>query len=70
MDKVHAVELKGVTKSFGSNMANKNIDLFVGGHSHTFLEEMAMHPNLDGVLTPIVQVGEMGVYFGQIDYRK
>lgn len=48
----------------------KNIDLFVGGHSHTFLEEMAMHPNLDGVLTPIVQVGEMGVYFGQIDYRK
>ncbi|MBQ2311987.1 MAG: ABC transporter ATP-binding protein, partial [Firmicutes bacterium] len=25
----HAVELKGVTKSFGSNMANKNIDLFV-----------------------------------------
>lgn len=48
----------------------KNIDLFVGGHSHTFLEEMAMHLNLDGVLTPIVQVGEMGVYFGQIDYRK
>ena len=29
MEKVHAVELKGVTKSFGSNMANKNIDLFV-----------------------------------------
>jgi 5'-nucleotidase len=47
----------------------RNIDLFVGGHSHTFLEEMAMHPNADGVLTPVVQVGEMGVYFGQLDYR-
>ena len=47
----------------------RNIDLIVGGHSHTFLEEMAYHPNVDGTLVPIVQVGEMGVYFGQIDYR-
>jgi 5'-nucleotidase len=47
----------------------RNIDLFVGGHSHTFMEQMAYHPNLDGVLIPIVQDGEMGVFFGQIDYR-
>jgi len=47
----------------------RNIDLFVGGHSHTFLEEMPHHPNVDGEMIPIVQDGEMGVYFGQIDYR-
>ena len=47
----------------------RNIDLFVGGHSHTFLSEMAYHPNVDGVPVPIVQSGEQGVYFGQIDYR-
>jgi len=47
----------------------RNIDLFVSGHSHTFMKEMARHPNMDGLPVPIVQVGEMGVYFGQIDYR-
>ena len=47
----------------------RNIDLFVGGHSHTFLDRMEYHPNADGVPTPVVQDGWMGVYMGQIDYR-
>ena len=47
----------------------RGIDLFVTGHSHTFMKEMARHPNLDGTLVPMVQCGEAGVYFGQIDYR-
>jgi 5'-nucleotidase len=47
----------------------RGIDVFVGGHSHTFMEEMAWHPNVDGALVPIVQSGESGVYFGQLDYR-
>jgi 5'-nucleotidase len=47
----------------------RNIDLFVTGHSHTFLEEMVYHPNLDGIPVPVVQDGWMGVYMGQIDYR-
>ena len=47
----------------------RNIDLFVSGHSHTFMTEMPRHPNADGVLVPIVQSGEQGVYVGQIDYR-
>ena len=46
----------------------RNIDLFVSGHSHTFMTEMPRHPNVDGVLVPIVQSGEQGVYVGQIDY--
>ena len=46
----------------------RNIDLFVSGHSHTFLEEMAYHENVDGVPTPIVQDGCYGIFWGQIDY--
>ena len=45
----------------------RNIDLFVGGHSHTFLDKMEYHPNLDGKAVPVVQDGWMGVYVGQID---
>ena len=47
----------------------RNIDLFVGSHSHTFLDKMEYHPNADGVSTPVVQDGWMGVYVGQIDFR-
>ena len=46
----------------------RNIDLFVGGHSHTFLDQMEYHPNADGIPTPVVQDGWMGVAMGQIDY--
>lgn len=49
--------------------ATRNIDIFVGGHSHTFLEEAAMHPNLDGKLIPIVQTGEYGVYMGEFHVK-
>ena len=47
----------------------RNIDLFVTGHSHTFMDKAAMHPNMDGTLVPMAQCGEYGVYFGQFDYR-
>ena len=47
----------------------RNIDLFVGSHSHTFLDKMESHPNADGIPTPVVQDGWMGVYMGQIDYK-
>lgn len=46
----------------------RNIDLVVGGHSHTFLEEMVYLPNVDGVPTPIVQDGCYGIFWGRIDY--
>ena len=48
----------------------RNIDLFVTGHSHTFLDKMVYHANVDGVQVPVVQDGWMGVYMGQIDYKK
>ena len=46
----------------------RNLDLIVGGHSHTFLEEMVYLPNVDGVPTPIVQDGCYGIFWGKIDY--
>ena len=47
----------------------RNIDLVVGGHSHTFLEKMEYAKNLDGKLVPIVQDGCWGLNVGQIDVR-
>lgn len=44
----------------------RNIDLVVGGHSHTFLSEPAYVKNLDGDLVPIVQDGCWGLNVGNI----
>ena len=46
---------------------SRNIDLVVGGHSHTFLEEMQYAEDLDGKQVPIVQDGCWGLYVGKID---
>ena len=45
--------------------ATRGIDVFVGAHSHTFLEEAMYWPNLDGKKIPIVQTGWEGVYMGE-----
>jgi len=45
--------------------ATRNIDIIVGGHSHTFLEEAVKVKNLDGREVPIVQVGWLGAYMGE-----
>lgn len=45
--------------------ATRGIDVFVTGHSHTFLEEAKYWPNLDGKKIPIVQTGWEGVYMGE-----
>ena len=47
----------------------RNIDLIVGGHSHTFLEKMEYAANLDGVQVPIVQDGCWGLYVGRLEVR-
>lgn len=49
--------------------ATRGIDLFIGGHSHTFLDTPEMVKNLDGKKVPIVQVGWMGVKMGQYKYQ-
>ena len=47
----------------------RNIDLVVGGHSHTFLEKMEFVKNLDGKPIPIVQDGCWGLNMGHIDVK-
>ena len=47
--------------------ATRNVDLFVGGHSHTFLEKMESAVNLDGKAVPIVQDGCWGLFVGRVD---
>jgi len=48
----------------------RNIDLFVGGHSHTFLSETGWKENLDGVKIPIVTAYECGAYVGEMHWNK
>lgn len=45
--------------------ATRGIDIVIGGHSHTFLEEPDWVENLDGKKVPIVQTGWMGCYMGE-----
>ena len=48
----------------------RNIDLVVGGHSHTFLDKIEYRSNLDGKMIPIVQDGCWGLNIGQIDINR
>lgn len=49
--------------------ASRNIDLVVGGHSHTFLEKMEFRPNIDGKMIPIVQSGCWGELVGRVELK-
>ena len=46
----------------------KNIDLIIGGHTHTFLQHPLEERNLDGKRTLINQVGWGGINIGRIDF--
>lgn len=46
----------------------KNIDLIIGGHTHTFLTKPYLEKNLDGDEVVINQVGCYGLNLGQIDF--
>lgn len=46
----------------------KNIDLIIGGHTHTFLDKPVIEKNLDGQEVLVNQVGAYGVNLGRIDF--
>lgn len=48
----------------------RNVDLVVGGHSHTYLKEPYYESNLDGIPIPIVQDGEWGLNIGNLKVFK
>lgn len=46
----------------------KDIDLIIGGHTHTFLPEPQIYKNQEGKDVLINQVGWAGLYLGRIDF--
>jgi len=46
----------------------KNIDLIIGGHTHTFLNKPVIVENLEKKKVQIAQVGWAGINIGRIDY--
>lgn len=47
----------------------RNVDLIVGGHSHTFLKEICWEKGIDGIEVPIVQNGCWGLNMGNIKVK-
>jgi 5'-nucleotidase len=47
--------------------ASRNIDLILGGHSHTYMEKLEIRQNLDGKDIMIFQSAERGAIVGRID---
>ena len=48
--------------------STRNIDLIIGGHTHTFMKAPENIMNLDGKVTTINQVGFAGINLGRLDY--
>jgi 5'-nucleotidase len=46
---------------------SRNIDLIIGGHTHTFMSHPERYPNLDGKEVLVNQTGAYGVYVGRLD---
>ena len=48
-----------------------NIDLVLGGHTHTYMTELQYEPNLDGKPVPVDQNGKAAIFVGKmiIDFK-
>ena len=46
--------------------ATRNVDLILGGHSHTFMERLEYVTDLDGKKVPVDQNGNLGAYVGKL----
>ncbi|MEP0265629.1 metallophosphatase [Dokdonia sp.] len=49
--------------------ATSNIDLIIGGHTHTFLEKPTLTQNKDGNIVLVNQVGWGGINLGRVDFH-
>jgi 5''-nucleotidase/2'',3''-cyclic phosphodiesterase and related esterases len=43
----------------------RNIDLILGGHSHSLIDPAVYYKNLDGKEIPVTQAGKNGIYVGK-----
>jgi 5'-nucleotidase len=48
--------------------ATKDIDLIIGGHTHTFLPKPTIEKNIDGKNVLVNQVGCYGLILGRVDF--
>lgn len=50
---------------------SRNIDLVLGGHTHTYMEKMEYEKNMDGKLVPVDQNGKHAIYVGKmvVDFK-
>jgi 5'-nucleotidase len=48
--------------------ATQDIDLIIGGHTHTFLDKPTIETNAVGKKVLVNQVGCYGLYLGKIDF--
>ncbi len=64
-------ELSILTKLVTLTLAQltSDIDLIIGGHTHTFLKEPVIIKNKKNNNVIINQVGSGGVYLGRIDFN-
>lgn len=46
---------------------SKNVDIIIGGHSHTYMEKPDIRTNLDGKDVLIFQTGKSGAYVNKIE---
>ena len=47
----------------------RNIDIVLGGHSHSFFEKPIFYKNLDGKKIPLQQMGKNGIFVGEMKLR-
>jgi len=45
---------------------SRYIDLVLGGHSHTYLEQLEYLPDMDGKMVPVDQNGKHGIFVGKM----
>lgn len=63
----HTSSAKSPTGDVDLAKISRNIDVILGGHSHTFLAEPVIVPNLDGKNVYITQNGKNAVFVGRLD---
>ena len=66
-DMVICLSHLGIQKELELAENSKNIDLIIGGHSHTFMSKPSVRNNLDGKEVLVFQTNGRGVFVGRVD---
>lgn len=60
-------DFTGAANDIDMAQQSRNIDIIIGGHSHSYLEKPDMRKNLDGKDVLIFQTGKNGSYINRVD---